>query len=362
MEDPTIFVGLSSEAINRILAGDNREQIANDLKKSIPEGRLKASQNPSSFVMTINMNGPTKGKGTAEKRRDLLSIILNSGFPPDIIFCQEIPGKFEAEVIPEGYDFVVNEKEAAVIWNSQHFDGSSDGLKTTDTEITRLMERVEGKDSSANGLLSRISMVRLTPKQNAEADILAVSYHAPYKIEQKHNVCQILLSFLDAVLKQKAISSYIVGGDFNFDTRDFEPPKDVTVPSYEMTPRSQEKQEESSKFIPHKDNFMWFPRRVLEVSWTRPISFEDEDNSNTDLTKEDHKKVNEAMNKEGTEAAEATDMLDHDPIVGVLVLSSPSKAVKNLSEEFKDMSLSGSSEGEKAHPATEKLTYSCFPL
>lgn len=69
MEDPTISDGLLSKAIKRGLAGDDREQIAEDLKKSIQEGRLKRSENSSSFIMTINMNGPAKGKGTEEKRR-----------------------------------------------------------------------------------------------------------------------------------------------------------------------------------------------------------------------------------------------------------------------------------------------------
>ena len=69
MEEPTISDGLLSTAIKRVLAGDDREQIAEDLKKSIQEGRLKGSENSSSFIMTINMNGPAEGKGTAEKRR-----------------------------------------------------------------------------------------------------------------------------------------------------------------------------------------------------------------------------------------------------------------------------------------------------
>ncbi|PFX22521.1 hypothetical protein AWC38_SpisGene12964 [Stylophora pistillata] len=241
--------------------------------------------------------------------------------------------------------------------------GSSPSPTPPGEKLFRILSvTLEEKNSSENGLLSRISMVRLRPKRNPEADILAVSYHGTYKKtkEVRHSACKILLAFLDKVLEKNNISSYIIGGDFNFDTLEFELPSDVTVASYEMSPRLQEKQEKSSRFIPHKDNFIWFSKKVLKVSWSGPISFEDKNNLNSDLTEEDPEKVQEATNKKGTEAAEATDMFDHDPVVGFLIHSSPSKAVKNLSEEFKDMSLSDTSEGEKAHPATEKPTYGCF--
>lgn len=80
-------------------------------------------------------------------------------------------------------------------------------------------------------------MVRLRPKQNPEADILVVSYYAPYKIkiEQKRSVCQILLSFLDQVLTKMEISFYIIDGDFNFDALDFELPRDMIVSFYETS-------------------------------------------------------------------------------------------------------------------------------
>ena len=86
-------------------------------------------------------------------------------------------------------------------------------------------------------MLCRISVVRLRPQQNPEADILAVSYHAPYKtkMEQKHSVCQILLSFLDQVLTKMEISFYIIDGDFNFDALDFVLPRDMIVSFYETS-------------------------------------------------------------------------------------------------------------------------------
>lgn len=81
----------------------------------------------------------------------MLSIILRCAFASGTIFCQELPGKFDLEAVPEGDDFVVNEKETAVIWDSQHFHGPSDGLRAIDTKIKRLMERVEGKTLQRTG-------------------------------------------------------------------------------------------------------------------------------------------------------------------------------------------------------------------
>ena len=115
MEDPTVFEGVFDNLIQQIEAGANNEEISNDLNKSILEARLKTSENPSYFVMTINMNGSASVRGGAQKRRDLLSIILRSAFPTALIFCQDLPGKFEREVVPEKYHCRRNKNEAAVI-------------------------------------------------------------------------------------------------------------------------------------------------------------------------------------------------------------------------------------------------------
>lgn len=101
MEDPTIPVGLLSDAVKQILADDDTERIVEDLNKSIRSRLPKALENSSPFIMTINMNGPSNGKGTEVKRRKLLRVILRSAFPCGIIFCQELPGKFVKEVVPE---------------------------------------------------------------------------------------------------------------------------------------------------------------------------------------------------------------------------------------------------------------------
>ena len=334
MENPTVFEGVFDNLIEQIEAGENNEEISNDLNKSILKARLKTSENPSYFVMTINMNGSASGRGGAQKRRDLLSIILRSAFPTALIFCQELPGKFEREVVPEKYHCRRNENEAAVIWDGGHFDGSFEGLETTNSEITELRDKIIKERGHASELLSRISMVKLTPRgQERNESILAVSFHGPYKGKSKEEKCETfrsLIEFLKEVIKLRRIPSYIVGGDFNFDTLEVELPDKVIVSSTQPSPRSLEKQQESGRYIPNKDNFIWYPHAaVIKVSWSRALVFCDENDKSSDLTKEEHETV----------PREAKYLLDHDPIVGVLDFL-PRKARQDLSKKFEKMSLS----------------------
>lgn len=350
MEDPTVFEGVFDNLIQQIEAGANNEEISNDLNKSILEARLKTSENPSYFVMTINMNGNASGSGGAQKRRDLLSIILRSAFPTALIFCQEIPGKFEREVVPEKYHYRRNEKEAAVIWDGDQFDGSSEGFETTNADIRKLRDKIEKERGHASELLPRISMVKLTPlKQEQNESILAVSFHGPYNGKSKEEKCEIfrsLIEFLKEVITLRRIPSFIVGGDFNFDTLEVALPDKVIVSSTQSSPRSQEKQQEPGNFIPNKDNFIWYPyAAVIKVSWSRALVFCNENDKNSDLTKEEHETV----------PREAKYLLDHDPIVGVLGFLRR-KARQDLSNKFEYMSISDNWEGAKAaYPGTEQI-------
>lgn len=380
MEDPTVFEGVFDNLMQQIDAGGNKEEILKHLKKSILEARLKTSENPSYFVMTINMNSSVSVRGTVQKRRDLLSIILRSAFAPALIFCQELPGKLETEVVPEKYSYRRNENKAAVIWDGDHFDGSSEGFKTTNADIIKLRDKIEKERGHASELLPRILMVKLTPRgQERNESILAVSFHGPHKGKSKEEKCETfrsLIEFLKEVIKLRRIHSYIVGGDFNFDTLEVELPDKVIVSSTQPSPRSLEKQQESGRYIPNKDNFIWYPHTaVIKVSWTRALVFCDENDKSSDLTEEEHETVNKSLTSEttkttnatasgatgttkaseATKETKATDLLDHDPVVGVLVFLLPPKGVRQgLSKTFENMSMSDSQKGADAtYPGTE---------
>lgn len=375
MEDPTIYEGVFDNLMLQIEEGENAEEIVRNIKESTLQGRLKTPENPSYFIMTINMSSNHHVKGSAQKRRDLLSVILRSALTA-IIFCQELPGKFKTEVVPKGYEYRENKPEAAVMWDSKHFDGSSEGLETDNPELTELSD----KKGHASELLSRISMVKLTPLgQERNESILAVSFHGPYigkTKKERSEIFQSLAEFLDKVIKLRRIRSYIVGGDFNFDTQEVEPPREVVIASFESSPRSKEKQKKSARFIPNKDNFLWYPdKAVIKVSWTRAFVFGNENDKSSDLTKEDYKTVHKSLASEitkktdatasgatgttkaseATEETKATDLLDHDPVVGVLVFLPPPKEVRqDLSKTFENISMSDSREGaEAANPGTE---------
>lgn len=103
--------------------------------------------------------------------------------------------------------------------------------------------------------------------------------------------------------------------------------------------------------------------------------FGNENDKSSDLTKEDYKTVHKSLASEitkktdatasgatgttkaseATEETKATDLLDHDPVVGVLVFLPPPKEVRqDLSKTFENISMSDSREGaEAANPGTE---------
>jgi hypothetical protein len=228
-------------------------------------GKLNISQranNPSHPIMTINMNG----KSEAEERRKLLIAILQS-FSSAIVFCQEPFGYFEM-LIPESCIAVKNEDQAAVIWSTKHFKGSDERFKTTNKEIIRIHDQICGKEAAGSEILSRITMVKLTSKQNKTESTLAVSFHGPHRLgkEVKHDVFFNLLAFLKVVITENGISSYIIGGDFNINTLEVANlPQKVAVHSYTPSSRSQTKAKEKTNFISYKDNFIYYPDTILNV-------------------------------------------------------------------------------------------------
>ncbi|XP_015777017.1 PREDICTED: uncharacterized protein LOC107355019 [Acropora digitifera] len=80
------------------------------------------------------------------------------------------------------------------------------------------------------------------------------------------------------------------------------------------------KSKEGTNYIPYKDNFIVLNERNRDiwVSFVRPIEFENSKDCGSDITKKDHQKFNERKQSQDTERK---DLLDHDPIVGVLFLT-----------------------------------------
>lgn len=330
MDDPTITIGFEfADFIKRYcekgydVDGILKEKEFLNFNKAVQHARLKSALSPSYFIMTINMNSPKSG--VTEKRRRFVSILMRSFFS-SIIFCQELPGYFKDKVVAEcgtsGYANVNNENESAVIWLKEDFHGETEGLETSDTSIRKLRDRLK-----ASELLSRIAMVKLTPKGSDES-VLAVSWHGPHTNlgnEEKKGAFKTLTTFLAEVIKEKGIPSYIIGGDFNLNSLapDIELAEDVTVPVYELSDRQKAQQQKSGKYIPFKDTFVLYPGiKKLIVSHVRPFLIEDEGTAASDLSKDDQAKVKGEMTEATDTPARPTDMLDHDPIIGVLQFTS----------------------------------------
>lgn len=346
MNDPTIFDFVKTLKDHIQNEGDvdpiTKEEEFIKLKKSIQDGRLKSASSPSYFIMTINMNSPESR--VTEKRRKFLAILMRSFFS-SIIFCQELPGKFEKEVVEKcgtsGYSFVKNEKESAILWLQEDFHGETKGLETTSGWIQNLRDTL-GRDASE--LLSRITMVKLTSKKSSEIFFLAVSWHGRHTAteDRKRQEFKCLLNFLDHVIKEKKIPSFIIGGDFNYDTLQVELPNDVVVSDYELSPRQTKREERNKKYIPHKDNFIWFPTKILIVSCVRPFYFEDKGTATIDFAQDEQDKVGKAMAEETNTPTNPTALLDHDPIIGVLRFPASSNAAKNLSTDFEKVAIADS--------------------
>ena len=121
-------------------------------------------------------------------------------------------------------------------------------------------------------------MVKLTVKNSTET-ILAVSFHGPKNNtlpENRKDVFVSLLRFLQDVVNEN-IHSYIIGGDFNFDTTEEikDLPTNVEVgPVRKSTNRHERKKQGFSNFIPYKDTFVYYPTTILTVNEIQALDIE----------------------------------------------------------------------------------------
>ena len=279
-------------------------------------------------LMTVNMNGKTK----PDKRRALLSkIITSSG--SSLVFCQELPDCFEKDVVRKCgtcvYDFVRTGKEAAVMWSEAHFYGEPVDVAFK----TRILDTVVASKnffSHVSEITARTAVVKLTSKSEA-CSFLAVSWHGPskMKLEKKREVLKALILFLQEICRKKNVSSIIVGGDFNLNTL-YE--NGLNFPRYKLTSRARlatEPKGPGHPYIPYKDNFVII---TISPSVDRPF---------VDMKLSKVKPLSEFnyVKEEGSERGK--DILDHDPIIGVLQLRKTPSEFNFVKEEGSQGSLHG---------------------
>ena len=262
------------------------------------------------------MNGDSYGKGTTERRRNLVVSILKRS-PASVIFCQEVQSsaKLAKKVVEECgsdvYEFAFTGKESAVMWRKSDFDGDRRSLRGTDSSIIEIVVRLQrtNSDVDVSEVRTRTAMVKLTSRKTG-ASFLAVSWHGPWSGKDKNDKLmkfEGLICFLIKVCtcEKVKLSSFIIGGDFNLDTSKTEPSEvekkhGVTISRYKL--RKRDKEQRGVPFVPFKDTFiasvpsdklpMTGGIRVFRV---KPSEFEPYESSENEL-------------------------LDHVPVVGVLRL------------------------------------------
>ena len=263
-------------------------------------------------LMSVNMNGKTK----PDERRALLSKIITSR-RSSLVFCQELPDCFEKDVVRKCgtcvYDFVRTGKEAAVMWSEAHFYGEPVDVASKTTIRDTLVSSHDFL-SDVSEISARTAVVKLTSKSEA-CSFLAVSWHGPSKmrLEKKREVLKALIPFLYEICLKTNVSSIIIGGDFNLNTSDENGLGELNVyfPWYELSPRgklAKERKGQGRPYIAYKDNFAI---TTTSPSVGRPF---------VDMKLSKVKPLSEFnyVKEEGSERGK--DILDHDPIIGVLQL------------------------------------------
>ena len=278
-----------------------------------------ASAMPSYSVMTVNMNG----NGKPFERRALLSKII-SEHGTSLVFCQELPGYFERDVVRKckgmcDYDFVFTEKEAAVMWNKNDFRGESVDAAVKRRSFDAVVASQNFRHD-VNGIIGRTAVVRLTTKGAEACTVLAVSWHGPHsatRLEKKQEVLKALILFLYEICRVTNVSSIIIGGDFNLNTLEENGLEELNVyfPCYELSPRgklAKDREGRGRRYIPYKDNFATTTTSsctssfgVMNLSGVKPL---------LEFV---------YVKEEGSEKGK--DILDHDPIIGFLQLGQSGK-------------------------------------
>ena len=231
-------------------------------------------------IMTINMNGKSQGKGTTDKRRKLIvSTIKRSS--ASVIFCQELPGQFKGGVVGDSYKFVRPEDvysgqaNVAVMWRETDFQGKEVNL--TDSSLFKeivesLIIKEQKFDVDVIRATIRSAMVKLTSLRTG-ASFLAVSWHGPWRVnippaKSRLEILQDLIRLLRVVCEKEKLSSFIIGGDFNFDLSKV----DSLQTEYGVTLCTQDK-ERGSSFVSFKDTFIFsFPSNTLPMTGKITVS------------------------------------------------------------------------------------------
>ena len=140
---------------------------------------------------------------------------------------------------------------------------------------------------------------------------MAVSWHGPRKVNKasKKTKLEVFCDFirlLRVVCEKEELSSFIIGGDFNFNTSkvDRQTKYGVTISRYKLCTR--DKEQRGPSFVPYKDTFIISvpsDKRLMTgditVSSVAPLELENESGENA--------------------------LLDHVPVVGDLEVVWPSK-------------------------------------
>lgn len=197
--------------------------------KTIYLREADVSPDPISLVVW-NVGGPSAGKGTASKRKRVITGLLESK-QPSLVLVQEFSwikikrhNTWKDAHITDRYEYI-GHKEACILYDTDELEVKD---LTKETEIRTILEKMLRKEELSPGFtpLGRMCLSEIktteTTKGVPTTHFLCVSWHGSHNSRKK---ADLLKEFENFLVFMEAIEDHydlplLIGGDFNLQYKD----------------------------------------------------------------------------------------------------------------------------------------------
>lgn len=183
------------------------------------------SPDPISLVVW-NVGGPSAGKGTASKRKRVITGLLESK-QPSLVLVQEFSwikikrhNTWKDAHITDRYEYI-RHKEAGILYDKNKLEVIN---LTEETEIRTKLDEMIRKKKLPQGFtpLGRMVISEIKTKAGPKTHFLCVSWHGSHNSRKK---ADLLEEFKNLLVFMEAIEDHydlplLIGGDFNLQYKD----------------------------------------------------------------------------------------------------------------------------------------------